>query len=210
MNAYQTKHLRLIKAVEQSEQSFRRAVREASRRGQQAPVRHKCFIAYHRADIDAVTMFVDTFADVFIPRVIGVSDSDLFKDPVNSEDEAYIKAQIGAKYLSDSSVTILFAGRCAWSRRYIDWELSSTMRDDPVNGRSGLMAITPSDKSVNKLPARFSDNYVHNAASYAKFYYFPTSESALRTEIEDAFQARTTRAELINNTRALARLDVPC
>ncbi len=173
-------------------------------------VRHKCFVAYHGADIDAVTDFVETFNDVFIPRVVGVSDSDHFKDPIDSKDEEYIKAQIGSKYLSDSSVTILFVGNCTWARKYVDWELSSTLRDDLVNKRNGLLAITPADNSHNKLPDRFSDNYVKDGESYARYQYYPTSTSLLRGWIEDAFGARTTRAHLIKNTRSLRRLDSSC
>jgi hypothetical protein len=153
------KFTRLCEAVRKAEQSYAVAKAVAANRGTTAAVRHKCFIAYHGADIDGVTEFVETFNEVFIPRVLGVSDSDHFKDPVNSVDEDYIKAQIGSKYLSDSTVTILYLGKCAWARKYVDWELSSSLRNNNVNKRNGLMAITPSDRSVNSLPARFADNW---------------------------------------------------
>lgn len=201
---------RLVEAVQKAELSYEFAKKAAAREGRAAPVRHKCFITYHGADIDGVADFVEGFNDVFIPRIVGVSDSDHFKDPVNSEDEEYIKSQIGSKYLSDSTVTILYVGSCTWSRKYVDWELSSTLRDGVVNKRNGLMAITPADRSTNKLPARFSDNLAKDDSKYARYYYYPRSDSSLRSMIEDAFTARESRENLIDNTRALRKINSQC
>lgn len=210
MTTYEQQLKRLFEAVEKAEQSYEFAKRAAVQQGRVAPVRHKCFISYHGADIDGVTQFVEEFNNVFIPRVVGVSDSDRFKDPVNSQDEEYIKTQIGKKYLSDSTVTILYVGSCAWARKYIDWELSSSLRNDPVNKRNGLMAITPADQSTNNLPDRFADNWAKDGSRYARYYYYPQSADSLRHWIEDAFKARDTRASLINNKRALRKINSQC
>lgn len=200
---------RLMEAVSKAEMSYILAKAAATRAGSAQPVRHKCFVTYHGADIDAVTTFVDKFADVFIPRVIGASDSDNFSDPVNSQDEEYIKDQIGSRYLSDSTVTILFMGQCTWSRKFVDWELSSTLKNGAVNKRNGLMAITQSDKVAHTLPARFADN-LKDSEKYARYYYYPTTDSQLRSWIEDAFRARTSRAHLIDNTRTLRKINSSC
>ena len=201
---------RLLEAVQKAELSYEFAKMTAVRERRPAPVRHKCFISYHGVDIGGVTNLVEAFNDVFIPRVLGVSDSDQFKDPVNSQDEEYIKSQIGAKYLSDSTVTILYVGQCTWARKYVDWELSSSLRGDPVNRRNGLMAITPADQSTNRLPTRFADNWATDDSKYGRYYYYPRSEASLRACIEDAFQARESRAKLIDNTRALRKINSQC
>lgn len=201
---------RLNEAVAKAERSYQLAQLVAAQQGRAAPVRHKCFISYHGADIVSVTEFVEEFKEVFIPRVVGVSDSDLFKDPVNSKDEEYIKSRIRSKYLSDSTVTILFVGSCAWSRKYIDWELSSSLRNDPVNRRSGLMAITPANRSQNKLPSRLVENLAQDGSKYARYYYYPQSATSFREWIEDAFKARDSRASLIDNTRPLRKNNSPC
>lgn len=210
MATYAQKIQRLHQLVQHAESSYAVEKRVAASRGTTAAVRHKCFISYHGADIDGVTDFVERFNDVFIPRVVGVSDSDHFKDPVSSQDEDYIKAAIGSKYLSDSTVTVLYVGRCAWSRKYVDWELSSSLRNDPLNKRNGLMAITPPDRSTNTLPARFADNWAKDDSRYARYYYYPTTAVALRGWIEDAFRARDTRATLIDNRRALRKNNSAC
>jgi hypothetical protein len=64
---YAQKLSRLYEAVRSAEVSYGLAKAAAARRGTTAPVRHKCFISYHGADIDAVTTFVEAFNDVFIP-----------------------------------------------------------------------------------------------------------------------------------------------
>ena len=53
-------------------------------------------------------------------------------------------AEIRRKYLLDSSVTILLIGSCTHSRRYVDWEIKSSLRRG-MNVPSGLLAyVLPS------------------------------------------------------------------
>lgn len=207
---YSQKLARLSFLATQSEQEYAKEKLIGAKLGRSVPVRHKCFISYHGADIDAVTDFVEEFSEIFIPRVIGVSDNDHFKDPIDSIDEEYIKERIGSKYLADSTVTILFLGACTWSRKYVDWELSSSLRHGSVNKRNGLMAITPADRSLHRLPERFADNFSLSKPSYAAYYYYPRTKRDLREWIEDGFQARTARSHLIDNSGALHRRNYPC
>ena len=83
-----------------------------------AAVRHKCFISYHQVDEDEVAKFIDDFSDVFIPKVLGVSDTDDF---IDSTDTDYVMRRIRELYLTDSTVTIVMIGKCTWARRYVDW-----------------------------------------------------------------------------------------
>jgi len=210
MVTYRDRERRLLDLVVKAERSYALSQRVAQLSGTQAAVRHKCFISYHGANIDDVTDFVEDFNEIFIPRVVGVTDSDHFRDPIDSTDEEYIKQQIGRKYLADSTVTILFVGECAWARRYIDWEISSSLRDGKVNKRNGLLAITPPDKSNNRLPDRIKDNWNREKASYARYYYYPDTEADLRRWIDDAFDAPNTRAHLIDNSRRLKQRNISC
>jgi len=172
--------------------------------------RHKCFVSYHVADIDEVTSFLDTFATEFIPRSVGVTEEDDF---VDSTDDEYIKRKIRETYLADSTVTILLLGGCTWSRKFVDWELSSTLRDDSSNRRSGLLAVPlPSRKNTATLPSRVKDNWVEgdSAGSYVEYRSYPTTKSGLRSAIEAAFTARTTKSNKVNNSRALRRANSSC
>lgn len=102
-------------------------------------IRHKCFVSYHHEDQDEAEKFIEDFHDVFIARAVGVSDEDDF---IDSDKPQYVLRRIRELYLTDSTVTIVLVGKCTWARRYVDWEIASTLRDDPNNGRSGLIGIT--------------------------------------------------------------------
>lgn len=138
---------------------------------------------------------------MFIPRVIGVSDEDDF---IDSEDTDYVMRRVRDKYLGDSTVTIVMVGQCTWARRYVDWEVYSSLRNAPGRPRNGLMAVTlPSVASDpnRRLPVRVDDN-VDGTAGYARWFKYPTSASQLRGNIETVFGYRTSRAHLVDNTRA--------
>jgi len=163
-------------------------------------VRHKCFVSYHHDDQDEAEAFIDMFEDVFIPRVVGVSDEDDFIDSTNTD---YVMDQIREKYLTDSTVTIVMIGKCTWARRYVDWEVYSTLRNDKNNKRSGLLAVTlPSvaSDSGRQLPLRVNVN-VNGDDGYARWWKYPSTRAGLRNIIEEAFQARTAKAHLIDNAR---------
>jgi MTH538 TIR-like domain (DUF1863) len=162
-------------------------------------IRHKCFVSFHHVDEVEVKAFLESYESVFIPRVLGVSDEDDF---VDSEDTDYVMDQIREKYLTDSTVTIMLVGKCTWARRYVDWEIYSTLRNDKDNKRSGLVAIQlPSMAGViTRLPARVDDN-VNGDACYARWFKYPSSLDGLRSMIDEAFNARTSKSSLIVNTR---------
>lgn len=174
-------------------------------------VRRKCFVSYHAADADEVADFIERFDDVFIPKVIGVKDSDPFVDSANTD---YIMDKIREKYLTDSTVTIVLVGECTWARKYVDWEVYSSLRNDKNNRRNGVLAIELPSRSTGSLPPRVADNVSRdkNGADlgYARYYVYPGSDSSLRSWIEDAFTARTDLSHLIKNTRARKIKNSPC
>ena len=172
-------------------------------------VRHKCFISYHQDDEDEVADFIEEFEDVFIPKELGVSDDDDF---IDSDDTGYVMRRIREIYLTDSTVTIVMVGKCTWARKYVDWEVASTLRDDPNNKRSGLMAITlPSmSNSTRKLPARVDDNVLgaDSDEGYARWWKYPKTEAGLRDMIQTAFDNRDSRVP--DNSRNLRQRNSSC
>lgn len=168
--------------------------------GTQKAVRHKCFVSYHHEDQTEVEKFLDDYEDAFVPRVLGVSDEDDFTKSIDTD---YIMDQIRAKYLTDSTVAIVLVGECTWARRYVDWEVCSTLQNDKLNRRNGLMAIElPSLAAAGggKLPSRVNDN-VDGNKKYARYWKYPSSVSGLQDLIDEAFQARAHKADLIDNAR---------
>ncbi len=175
------------------------------------PTRHKCFLSYHQDDEDEVESFIDSFGDAFIAKGLGVSDEDDF---IGSGDEDYVMRRIRELYLTDSTVTIVLTGKCTKARKYVDWELASTLRNDSNNKRSGLLGIVlPSAGSNPAAPPRLNDNLPpKDGEGYARWKWYPTSKTALRGWIDNAFGARSTKArfELIDNTRDLFKYNRQC
>jgi MTH538 TIR-like domain (DUF1863) len=185
------------------------AVRRARTRERSGARRRRCFVSYHHEDMDLVADFISGFGDVFVPTALGVTDS---ADFVESEDQDYIKRRIRELYLASTTVTIVIAGSCTWSRRFIDWEIAASLRDAPRNKRSGLLAVAaPGAKGVT-LPDRIGDNWVDGRpdASYAEVRPYPNNGDELRDAIEAAFSARTAKSNLVDNSRPLRTADSRC
>lgn len=171
--------------------------------------RHRCFISYHVDDESEVARFLDSFGDQIIATCIGVTAEDDF---VNSDDTDYIMDQIREKYLGSTTVTIVLVGACTWARRFVDWEVYSTLRRYKSFGVSGLVAITlPSvaESSSRRLPDRVDDN-VDGSTLYARWIKYPKSKSSLRSMVQEAYDARSTKADLIDNSRSRKKYNSSC
>ncbi|MGW4372000.1 TIR domain-containing protein [Nocardia takedensis] len=177
------------------------------------PSRHKCFISYHAEDTDEVATFLDSFGSEFIAKTIGVTDEDDF---IDSDDTEYIMRRIRQDYLGDSTVTIVLVGKCTWARRYVDWEVYSSLRASKHSSVNGLLAIELPSVAVEgtSLPPRVGDNIERdvngNDLGYARYVRYPTSAASIRTTIDDAFAARTSRSYLVDNTRPRKQRSSSC
>jgi len=168
-------------------------------------VRHKVFISYHHADQDEVNNFVTTFSDernVFIARALGV---DMEQSIINSTDTDYVMKRIRELYLKDSTVTIVLMGKCTWARRYVDWEIQSSLRSGDTVTPNGLLGVKlPSFNSGTNFPNRLNLNLKQNDQQvdcYARWIEYPTRKDTLANIIHAAYLARTSKAHLIENPR---------
>lgn len=174
--------------------------------------KRKVFISYYHGDQKYVNDFVRDFGDVFIPKTVGVKDGDFDFDSSSPE---YIMRKIREQKLEDSTVTIVLIGNCTHSRRYIDWEIKASLQQ----GQSlpnGLIAINLpylGNKGAN-LPPRFSENLLRDNngkdIGYARYYTYPSSKASLHEWIEDAYTARTDRANLIHNSQTMMKYNAKC
>jgi hypothetical protein len=168
-------------------------------------VRHKCFISYHHDDQDEVDEFVRTFdqeRNVFISRGLGIEMAD---DIINSNNPDYVMSRIRQLYLKDSTVTLLLMGKCTWARRYVDWELQSSLRSGETVTPNGLLGIKlKSYRNIYGYPNILNLNLKQTDDQqdcYARVMEYPIRKDTLTNWIEDAFQARWSRNELIVNPR---------
>jgi len=167
-------------------------------------VRHKVFISFHHDDKRKVDEFIETFdveRKVFIARALGIGMSD---DIVNSSDVDYVMRRIRELYLKDSTVTIVLIGKCTWARRYVDWEIQSSLRHGQTVTPNGLLGIVlPSAGKKPVAPNRLEINLESERGdeAYAQWYWYPKRKDFLTNIIEEAYKARTSRAHLIVNPR---------
>ncbi len=153
---------------------------------------HKCFISYHKADQLAVDDFCEKFEGSFIRRGQAMSD-----DVIDSDNTDYVMKRIRELYLQDSTVTIVLIGKCTWARRYVDWEVQSSLRQPSDSLPNGVVAIQLWE-SYTTLPDRVNLNV---ESGYSKFYKYPSSSTRLSNIIEEAFKARSEKSDLIVNPR---------
>jgi len=153
---------------------------------------HKCFISYHVADKDAVDDFCDKFSGSFIRRGIQMED-----DIIDSNNTDYVMQRIRKLYLQDSTVTLVLIGKCTWARRFVDWEVQASLRQPKDGHPNGLVAVQLW-QSYTTLPNRVNLNV---NSEYAKFYKYPSSSTSLSNMIDEAWNARFHKANLIENPR---------
>jgi hypothetical protein len=171
---------------------------------QQSP-RHKVFVSYHHAGDEPFkatlsgTMFRDAYDDLSV-RPLEVDDG------LSTERTRQI---IRDEYIRDATVTLVLVGAGTWRRKYVDWEIDSSLRDTKYNSRTGLLGIIlptyrlPAWEGViranyptepnretycpNNIPPRLWDNIKNG---FAKMRPWPTSATELREWIHEAFRRR--------------------
>ncbi|MCJ8351391.1 TIR domain-containing protein [Moritella sp.] len=182
-------------------------------------VKRNVFISYYHGDQVAVNEFVRVFGreqNVFTPCMLaeGQGFGDFSNDVINSRNPTYVMQQIRNRFFGHSTITIVLLGSCTHSRRYVDWEIKASLQQGGIGGRlpHGLMAINLcKQNSTKNIPPRFVGNWKQgNADCYAPFYRYPNSAAELREWIEDAYNARTTKAHLISNSSDMMKYNKTC
>nr|VFK38084.1 MAG: MTH538 TIR-like domain (DUF1863) [Candidatus Kentron sp. SD]VFK42829.1 MAG: MTH538 TIR-like domain (DUF1863) [Candidatus Kentron sp. SD] len=171
-------------------------------------IRRKVFISHYKGDRAEVDAFIDRFGHIFIPKILGANDNDDF---IDSTDTDYVMRRIRELYLGDSTVTIVLIGSCTHSRRYVDWEIKTSLRQGAYTP-NGLMGIVlPSQNNSAHLPPRLKANWNSGHQNcYARYWSYPQTDSQLSGWIEDAHQARTTRTHLIKNSQEMMKYNRRC
>nr|VFK02703.1 MAG: MTH538 TIR-like domain (DUF1863) [Candidatus Kentron sp. LFY] len=119
-------------------------------------IRRKVFISHYKGNRTEVDAFINRFGHIFIPKVLGANDNDDF---IDSNDTDYVMRRIRELYLGDSTITIVLLGSCTHSRRYVDWEIKSSLRQGEYtpNGLIGIVLL--SQNNFAHLPPRLQANW---------------------------------------------------
>lgn len=98
----------------------------------------KVFISFHHANDQWAKDQLAQWAiehRLFADLSVGTLDID---DTLPAET---IRCRIRDDYLRDSTVTIVLVGTETKNRKHVDWEIYSSLRDGPINKKSGLIVI---------------------------------------------------------------------
>ena len=158
----------------------------------QKPVKRKVFISYHhRADQGWFDYFTRLFAGTY----------EIFYDEsldgrIRSDDAEYVNRKIREDYIVGSSVTIVLCGAETWKRKYVDWEIYSTLHHEHALLGIALPTAVRNYRDEIVVPDRLLANW---RTGYADWMEWTDDPGALKRAIESAIQ-RSSNARLIDNS----------
>ena len=156
--------------------------------------RHRVFVSYyHKEDQGYRNLFEGMFSDyhnIMVSESVEIGDID---DTRLSTDQ--IRQIIRDDYLRKSTVTVVLVGEHTWQRKFVDWEIGSSLRQTKYNPRSGLLGILlPSYPGYinntydpHTIPPRLYDNI---KCGFAKIKKWSDDPDTVQSWIHEAFNRR--------------------
>lgn len=158
--------------------------------------RHRVFVSYyHDEDQYYREWFERLFAnihDIMVSESVEIGDI-----PPNLSTER-VRQIIRDEYLRDSTVTVVLVGAHTWQRKFVDWEIGSSIRDTKNSSRSGLLGIllptyprppnNPNNYHIHTIPPRLHDNI---QCGFATIHNWSNNPTEVQGWIHDAFKRRT-------------------
>lgn len=154
------------------------------------PNKHKVFVSFHNHDQYRKDQFEHLFGwDAIVSRSVLAGD---ISDDLKTET---IRQKIRDEYLRDSTVTIVLIGQETYKRKYVDWEISSSLRHTAYNKRSGLLGIFLPESGMStrnfypeRVPPRLADNLMNG---YAKLYDWTGDALTIRRWVHEAYERKS-------------------
>lgn len=151
---------------------------------------HKVFVSYHHLNDQKKADYLrDTYGEnnTLLDRSLDEAYEDM------SDDE--ILAAIRKEHLKDSTVTIVLIGSETANRKWVDWEIYSSLRPYGERSRNGLLGIYL--PTAGETPARLQDNI---DSGYAVTMKWENISTQLENKINEAYENRG-KTELVRNSR---------
>ena len=153
--------------------------------------RHKVFISFQHEDQRYKDEFVQMMEGNIVDRSVEDGDID---DGLLVET---IRQKIRDEFIADATVTVVLVGACTWQRKYVDWEIGSSLSDTRNNPRCGLLGIIlPSNSNYGTseykpclMPPRLADNCSYEDP-YVRIYDWTYDASSIHNWIHRAFVRR--------------------
>ena len=158
--------------------------------------RHRVFVSYYHDDDQYYRdLFEGLFSDIhdiMVSESVEIGDID---DTRLSTDRIFQIIRDG--YLRDSTVTVVLVGARTWQRKFVDWEIGSSIRATKNSTRSGLLGIIlptyprppgkPTHYYYGTIPPRLHDNI---ECGFAKIYPWTDAPNTVQSWIHEAFKRR--------------------
>jgi len=162
-------------------------------------MKRKVFISYHHQFDQG---WADHFSNQFSESFEVFCDRSLDEE-IDSDDPEYVNRAIREDYISGSSVTIVLCGQETWKRKFVDWEIHSTLHH-----QHALLGILVPGTQPGPQGRYFVPNRLHYniASGYAHFLeVWPGIPSAITVTIEEAVRRSKNKALLKNDMQKMGR-----
>ncbi|MDC7236781.1 MAG: TIR domain-containing protein [Sphaerochaetaceae bacterium] len=168
--------------------------------------RHKTFISFHHTDQYYKNLIESKWGkqlDGYVSKSVQEGDID------TSLSTNRIRQIIRDDFIAKATVTIVLIGNSTWRRKYVDWEIGSSIRKTKNNPRTGLLGIVlPTYRpflnyySINNglkntenggwyspynIPPRLYDNI---KCGFAKIYSWSDNNNDILEWIDKAFERK--------------------
>ena len=155
--------------------------------------KRRIFISYHHNNDQK---WYDKFSVLFSKDIELFSDNSVDRI-IDSDKSEYLNRKIREEYIFGSSVTIVLCGSETWKRRWVDWEIYSTLYYE--HALLGMILPTCSKSLDNKylVPDRLYDNIQSGFASWMEW---PQNAEILSNYIEKAIN-KSLQKSLIRNQK---------
>ncbi len=162
------------------------------------PAKRKVFVSYHH---ERDQFWFNHFTIQFSEGYEVFEDRSLDEE-VNSDDLEYVNRLIREDYIRGSSVTIVLCGNETWKRRFVDWEIASTLHYEHALLGILIPGTTVGPERKYLIPDRLYDNV---QSGYAFFtVQWPSGPDQLKAIIEAALREGVLKS-LIRNERVKMR-----
>src|SRR5580698_10502722 len=160
-------------------------------------IKRRVFISYHHErDQFWFNHFTNTFSEDY-----DVFEDQSLDDEVDSNDLDYVSRVIREDNIKGSSITIVLCGSETWKRRFIDWEIASTLHHEHALLGILIPGTLPGSDGKYAVPDRLYENI---ESGFAAWSMWPGSPAELKTLIEGAV-SKSNLKFLIQNGRLKMR-----
>lgn len=142
--------------------------------------KRRAFVSYHHGNdqawYDLFSLWYGDAFDLFTNRSL--------TEPVDSDDVDYVHRAIRELNITGTSITIVLCGSGTWRRKWVDWEIGSTINKGHALLGIGLPTVSKNWDGSASVPDRLLVNYQNGYAPWLA--WDAISAERVRSVIEDA------------------------